>query len=356
MKPKYLNAEERNRKLVWLSRLEEDFPYQHNRAAEAPPEIRAAFDPSRPEGRKFYESLSDEDLLDRLRLTAQRLGRSPAQKEMFWVTLSYLRLRFQKWPYALVRANLSKSAGRGGLSLERQAEEHKRVEELLSAVRDKARELGRVPHPSDLPEICAVLRKRYRRWGDVLNAAGIRRNQSQRRIDNLSSETLALLEQVRQTAYRLGRVPLRSEVDEPVRRALTEQCGSWRNALFQIGFEPVMHLKPFSGAGFELKADTPRKRHSKSLQDCVYQVLNLSETAERQLQEVKELAQSLGRAPKRDEVPAEVRKNLQDACGSWANVLHQIGLMPGQTTFSRSEEEPSPNSAERPAPSDSVSP
>ena len=338
MELKKLDCNERNRKLAWLDRLEAKQPYDCNRAAQAPPEIRDAFDPSLPEGRLFYESLWDEELLDRLRAAAKRLGRSPAQKEMFWVTLSYLRLRFQKWPYALVRANLSKSAGSGGVSLERQAEEQKRAEALLESVREKARELGRIPHPSDLPDVCAALRKRYRRWGDVLNAAGVCPYQSQHIITDFADETRALLEQVRQTAYRLGRVPLRSEVDEPVRSALTARCGSWRNALFQIGFEPVAHLRPFSGSGLEGRKDAGRKRHSKSLQDCTYQVLNLSDETKQELEQLRSLAKALGRAPRRDEVPPGVRKHLQSACGSFANALYQIGLAPDQTVPNQQKE------------------
>lgn len=65
-----------------------------------------------PRGKQIYRSFTDEELLDVLRDTAKELGHSPAQKEIFWALRIYIKVRFQKWPYALTAAGLSKAAGR----------------------------------------------------------------------------------------------------------------------------------------------------------------------------------------------------------------------------------------------------
>ncbi|MTR04521.1 hypothetical protein GMD88_00205 [Pseudoflavonifractor sp. BIOML-A6] len=65
---------------------------------------------------------------------------------------------------------------------------------------------------------------------------------------------------------------------------------------------------------------------STALYDCYYRLLSPGPDTRRNLTLVEELARSLGRPPKRGEVPAQVRRQLQDACGSWANALYQLGL------------------------------
>lgn len=67
-----------------------------------------------PRGKQIYASFTDEELLNVLREEAKKLGHSPAQKEIFWPLRIYIKIRFKKWPYALTKAGLSKSAGSGG--------------------------------------------------------------------------------------------------------------------------------------------------------------------------------------------------------------------------------------------------
>ncbi len=114
MKQVSLSESELRRRRAWLARLAEEHPGQSATDPDLPAEIRAAFSLSEEAGAAFYGSLSDEDLLDVLRRRAEELGRSPAQKEIYWVWRAYLRQRFGKWPYALTAAGLSKSAGSGG--------------------------------------------------------------------------------------------------------------------------------------------------------------------------------------------------------------------------------------------------
>lgn len=301
MKQVSLSESELRRRRAWLARLAEEHPGQSATDPDLPAEIRAAFSLSEEAGAAFYGSLSDEDLLD------------------------VLRQRFGKWPYALTAAGLSKSAGSGGKSLSRQEEERRQRAALLSEVRRAAAELGRVPHPKDLPQVCEGLRREYATWADVLAAAGVERVRTVHPVTDLDARCRAMLEMLKAQAVELGRAPLRSEVDETLRGTLVNRCGSWRNVLYQIGLEPVVHISPFSGAALDRSPGRTRP-HSTALYDCYYRLLSPGPDTRRNLTLVEELARSLGRPPKRGEVPAQVRRQLQDACGSWANALYQLGL------------------------------
>lgn len=192
-------------------------------------------------------------------------------------------------------------------------------------MRRAAAELGRVPHPKDLPQVCEGLRREYATWADVLAAAGVERVRTVHPVTDLDARCRAMLEMLKAQAVELGRAPLRSEVDETLRGTLVNRCGSWRNVLYQIGLEPVVHISPFSGAALDRSPGRTRP-HSTALYDCYYRLLSPGPDTRRNLTLVEELARSLGRPPKRGEVPAQVRRQLQDACGSWANALYQLGL------------------------------
>lgn len=57
-------------------------------------------------GRRLYDSFTDEELLDILRLADAELGHAPSQKEIFCVYRSFIRRRFTNWPTALRVAGL----------------------------------------------------------------------------------------------------------------------------------------------------------------------------------------------------------------------------------------------------------
>ena len=52
---------------------------------------------------------------------------------------------------------------------------------------------------------------------------------------------------------------------------------------------------------------------------------------EADLKLVQELTKRLGHPPGRQEVPPEVRRRLQEACGSWSNALFQLGYREGNS-------------------------
>lgn len=57
-------------------------------------------------GRRLYDSFTDEELLDILRLATDELGHVPSQREIFCVYRAYIRRRFINWPTALRAAGL----------------------------------------------------------------------------------------------------------------------------------------------------------------------------------------------------------------------------------------------------------
>ena len=59
-----------------------------------------------PVGKRIYESFSDDELKEILIGFYADNGRSPAQKEIFFVYKHYIRVRFGNWPWALQAAGL----------------------------------------------------------------------------------------------------------------------------------------------------------------------------------------------------------------------------------------------------------
>ena len=187
-------------------------------------------------GAQLYASFSDDELLELLRGSAQRLGHSPSQGEVHWILRAYLKARFKNWPRALRAAGLSRSAGRGGMSSEQMSQKNEEYQQMLHQIRGMAEQLGRIPHPSELPEICRKLKKRYRTWGEVLAAAGVEEAVAVhlQKEENLKDDELRMLQELRTLAERLNRSPLRGEVEQRLRESLLRRFGSWRNALYQI--------------------------------------------------------------------------------------------------------------------------
>lgn len=280
------------------------------------------------QGAQLYASFSDGELLELLRGSARHLGRSPSQGEVHWILRAYLKARFKNWPGALRAAGLSRSAGRGGISEEQASQKNEEYRQMLAQVRSAAERLGRIPHPSELPEICRKLKKRYRTWGEVLAAAGVEEAVAVhlQKEENLKDDELHMLQELSALAGRLNRAPLRSEVEQSLRESLLQRFGSWRNALYQIDLEPVRRITPFVNAPLQREKGKQRATHRQELYDCHYRLLKLDLQTQADLATVRELAQQLGHPPGRREVPAEIRIRLQRACGSWSNALFQLEL------------------------------
>lgn len=287
---------------------------------------------SSPIGQAVYRSFSDGELFELLRESAKRLGHSPAQKEIFWIYRSYIRKRFEKWPYALQKAGLSRSAGKSGTTVEVMMAKQKDYSFWLEKVKDSALELERPPHPIEMPEACEIFKEYFKTWADVLHAAGVDPNWLHKEvvypIPDLEGEYQVLLKELKKTAMELGRSPLKIEIDSVIRTKLRERCGSWRNVLFQIGLEPVTKISPFSSSFLQEMDRIKSRSHKEILQDSLYKVLNLDEKGIKYLAYLKKKTEKLGRSPIKEELPEELVRSLLTSCGTWANTLHQIGRKP----------------------------
>lgn len=296
---------------------------------------------SSQQGKQVYESFSDEELLNYLQNLTKELGYVPAQKEVFWILKEYIKTRFGKWPYALRAAGLPASAGKGGRSLEQIEKENKQKAVLLRKVQEKAMELGKIPHPKDLPEIVEELRRFYDGWTAVIDAAGLDEvffRKTVYKIPNLESEYRIMLAAVKDYAYEIGRAPLHGEIDDTVKKALIGRCGSWRNALYQIGLEPVMRMHPFQDIYINHRQSENRAQHTTSLYGCYYKVLNLNADDRKRLAALQAIIREKNAFPEKKDVPEELRKPLQEKCGSWGNVLYQLGISP-KTYFAEKRKE-----------------
>lgn len=281
-----------------------------------------------PLGRSFYKSLSNKVLLNVLRDRAKELGYSPSQKEVFWIWREYLKERFKRWPYALEAAGLPKSSGRGGVSLKRASEMEAQKMRLVASIREKAIELGRLPHTKDLSDEMLALFKASFSWHEIIQAANLDQSFFQKnalfKIEDIEPQYQKLLDDLMAQSKVLGRPPMRSEVDPDLKEQVVSRCGSWRNALYQIDLEPVRRIKPFSSLQNSHKTSGNKRQHRNTLYDCYYRVLDLDEQSRVDLLSIHKIQFKLGRPPEKDEIPKEMRMRLKEKCGSWANTLHQI--------------------------------
>lgn len=281
-------------------------------------------------GRSFYESLTDEQLLNVLRQQAVKLNHSPSKKEVFWVFRDYIKMRFKKWPYALKQAGLDKSAGTGGKTLERSQQEKKELEDCLKEIEVCAKKLGRIPHPKDLPLVCEKMKKYVSTWGEAIEQTNVDENffeeQSVYQIEDLETIYKDYLSQIYEKAVQLNRAPLKHEIDEDVRKQLIVRCKNWRNVLHQIHLEPVMRIRPFSNVYIDYRSKESEKKHQESLYDCYYKLLVLDEQTKTELGALKKIYMETGKVPEKQQVSLAERKHLQKVCGSWSNGLYQIDL------------------------------
>lgn len=285
-------------------------------------------------GEQLYRAMQDEELLRLLRKAAEKLGHSPSQKEVLWVFREYIKLRFEKWPYALAKAGLAKSAGSGGRSAEESLAADAEKKKLLEELKVRMNELGYIPHPSQIPDLKNGLKRWFCSWGDVLTAAGIDARKAGKgivhRIPDLEPEYWKLLDEIENFARKQGRTPLSFEVDRELRTKISERCGGWRNALYQIGLEPAVRIRPFADCYLDHRKEEKNRQHSRNLNQYYYRVLNLDDGTKHDLETLRRMIHRTGKIPGKQEVPDEMRKRLTAACGTWKNVLWQIDIVPGE--------------------------
>lgn len=282
-------------------------------------------------GLSFYEQLSDEILISVIKKKSEELGYSPGQKEIFWVWRSYIKQRFQKWPYALVAAGLSKSAGKGGKPLSKVRQEAEEYNNLLRKIRKRAQELCRIPHPQEVPEACRQLRKCSGSWRDILNDAGVDRDffykNALYKIHDLEERYRKDLMFIEDLAKELHRPPFKTELPAELRERLLKRCGSYRNVLFQIDMEPVQKKSPFSYTGRKDYGEEEKKVHKINLEECCYQIINPDPQTLEDIYALYKIWEKDGKSVERKDVDPTLRRRLQKSCGTWANAVYQMSFI-----------------------------
>ncbi|WP_312650993.1 homing endonuclease associated repeat-containing protein [Aminipila sp.] len=280
-------------------------------------------------GKEVYESLSDEDLCDYIRSRAKDLDHVPTQKEVYWIYHMYIKHRFGNWPKALKAAVMSTKAGSGGHSFKIIEEREQQCQEFLNQIREKADELHRPPHLVEMRDCVEGLKYKFDTWNQVLEAAGINQEWKNKHmlfiVNDFTEEEKLLLEKIKSKAQKLGRSPLRKEIENEVKEKLKIKCKTWRNTLHQIGMEPIEKPKSFSETYLDDRKNKG-KHHTEILSNGLYKVMNLSKNEKQYLIQLREIVTELGRAPIKEELPEDVYDGLMKACGSYRNVLFQVGV------------------------------
>lgn len=285
------------------------------------------FVPDRAIGLRLCESFPDEELIAILKEAYYRLGRAPVQNDIFCFYRTYIKHRFSIWTAALKAADLSPTLDNRTDRLPQEEYEKIHREEpavyaLLIRLSERRTELGYPPKRREFPENEA-LKKRLGSWGGALAAAeGLDTWQKALKEGApllFSSEEEAFLRELLETAGRLGRTPLKTEVREEARCRLRIRCGSWESVLLRAGLEPL------EGERLEA-AQRDAKLRRRAGSEALRRIPDLEPEYTEILEEIRALADKLGRAPLKEEFGAAKRRKLQERFGSWRSALYQIGL------------------------------
>jgi len=175
-------------------------------------------------------------------------------------------------------------------------------EELLNALRGLADQLGRPPTTTDMNErgeySVGPYYERFGSWQQARAEAGV--DSSELRGSGVSDD--ALLKEIRRLAEELDRVPSKQEMADKGNFSVSpyyEHFGSWRAAQEEAGFE----------------SNDPEVEASD----------------DELLDEIRRLADELGRKPTADEMNEQGRhwrSTYQDHFGSWSLALEEAGFDP----------------------------
>ena len=178
-RPARLTPQEAERYRNIIRKWAQQAPPEHTDRGQLPMAY-AALTLSSGLGRAVYASYSDEELLDILRDTAQRIGRAPTQNEVFSLYRIYLKARFGTWPGArfgtwpgALRAAGMRRLPTPDLTMPDWAQVLAEEPEICSALEAVARHrcrLGYPPRKRDVPQ-AKLLCERFRAWENVIAAA-----------------------------------------------------------------------------------------------------------------------------------------------------------------------------------------
>lgn len=287
----------------------------------------APYDFGTPLGKKIYESMSNGEMEAYLRILAKKLNHSPSRKEVPQVVVQYIKARYSKWPYALRASGLSKSAGSGGKTMESIEEDWKERDRLFQLMRERSLSKGKIAHPRDMRDAIEDVKKFYNSWGDFVLGSGVEKYLDKElplyKVENISNKGKKALQDIMRFAKKHGRSPFHNEVDIKTRKLLISECGSWRNALYQIGLTPVKKIKAFDNHYLDYRMATNPKTHSSNIEGCNYNLLFLEEADRNTLIKLRNFYIEEGKEPRKNLISKEEYKRLINTCGSWKNVLYQ---------------------------------
>lgn len=294
--------------------------------------------PDKPLGRQLYESFSDEELVAILKEAFDRLGRAPAQSDVFCFYRTYIKHRFVTWPAALKAAGISRALDYRTHRFPE--EEYDRIEngepeirELLIRLTERWVSLGYPPKRREF-SASETLKQRFGSWADALHAAEgfeMWQRANEEKIETrqqaykeeaalpFSPRDEACLQELKDMAGLIGRTPLKTEVREQIRCKLRICCGSWDSVLRLAG------LALLEGEALE-RAKWDEQQRRKAGVEALFRISDLEPEYIELLKEIDAVVKKLNRAPLKEEIDPEKRKRLQQRCGSWRNVLYQIGV------------------------------
>ncbi|WP_312091979.1 homing endonuclease associated repeat-containing protein [Aminipila sp.] len=185
-------------------------------------------------------------------------------------------------------------------------------EDLCKLLQNKAKQLGYVPAQKEIYWLYRIyIKKRFGNWPKALMAAGLSKKagkcgDSYEKIKQDKLLEKEMLTSVKNKAEELGRPPHMHEMKEVA-------------DYFKHKFDTWAELLEAAGVNNQWKDWKP-----------VYKVTTLSEEDKRLLEMIHKKSIELGRPPMRMEIPAEIRTKLKRNCGTWRNILYQMGLEPVQ--------------------------
>ncbi|HCL4455185.1 TPA: hypothetical protein N2D10_003212 [Clostridium botulinum] len=165
-------------------------------------------------------------------------------------------------------------------------------EELLEQVRDKAKELGRIPKTSEVKSYITII-KRFGSWNNALKKAGYTNKEIYESKKRYVYTNEDLLNIIKCKEKEIGRIPHSKEIKQ--RNIISKRFGSWNNALKLAGYKDTQILKK-----------------------------NKEFTREELLELIRCKYNELGRIPKMTEfeLQYEVYKNFD----SWKDALKLVGI------------------------------
>jgi len=159
-------------------------------------------------------SYTEEELLEIIRIKAHQLGRIPLRNEL--PQRQTIVSRFGSWPEAVKMAGLDYQAIK--------------KKELLQAIIEKEKELGRVPRIKEMRN-GSLYKKYFGSWKNALKMVGMK---SSKKARIYSDEFL--LNIIRNKAEELGRTPTGAELDHC--QAIIKRFGNLSIASKKAGVKP----------------------------------------------------------------------------------------------------------------------